>query len=120
MSVIQRNIRNWIAIKDWQWYKLYLVLKPKLASAQAEDEMKAKEAEYEKTKEELKKIVVVKKELEEINITLSQAKSDLAMELKAEEVSHLYIIETYKGPFRKQDWGCGNIRQIWTNNSQAK
>ncbi len=57
--------------------------------AHAEDEMRAKEEEFKKTKEELEKISGIKKQLEEQNVTLTQAKNDLFLELQAEQVSHL-------------------------------
>ncbi len=54
--------------------------------ARQEDEMKAKEEEYEKTKVELDKVTKIKKELEEQNVTLLQAKNDIYLQLQAEQV----------------------------------
>ncbi len=90
MSVIQRNIRKWLSLKNWQWWKLYTRVKPLLSLAHAEDEMRAKEEEYRKTKEELEKITDIKKQLEEQNITLTQAKNDLYLELQSEQVSYIW------------------------------
>ncbi len=56
--------------------------------ARQEDEMRAKEEEYEKTKKELEKITKIKKELEEQNVTLLQAKNDIYLQLQAEQVSY--------------------------------
>jgi myosin heavy subunit len=53
LSVIQRNIRRWMSMKNWQWWKLYTRVKPLLTQARAEDEMKKMQEEYENTKEEL-------------------------------------------------------------------
>ncbi len=58
--------------------------------ARQEDEMRAKEEEYKKTKEELDKVSKIKKELEEQNVTLTQAKNDIYLQLQAEQVSYIW------------------------------
>ena len=57
LSVIQRNIRMWISVKNWQWWKLYTRVKPLLSIAKQEDEFKKQQQEFEKTKEELNKVI---------------------------------------------------------------
>jgi len=47
--------------------------------------MKKKEEELEKTKQELAKVSKIKKELEEQNVGLLQTKSDLFLQLQAEQ-----------------------------------
>ena len=81
LSVIQRNIRKWLLLRNWQWWKLYLRVKPLLNIARAEDEMKKKEEEWAKTKEDLTKLQQRFKELEEQNVDLTRAKNDLVLEL---------------------------------------
>ncbi|KAL4239400.1 hypothetical protein ACF0H5_000216 [Mactra antiquata] len=85
LSVIQRNIRKWLVLRNWQWWKLYTKVKPLLNVARAEDEMKKKEEELEKTKAELAKVEKIKKELEEQNVTLLQQKNDMYLQLQAEQ-----------------------------------
>ena len=51
-------------MRNWQWWKLYTRVKPLLSMARAEDEMKKKEEEYEKTREDLAKMTRLKQELE--------------------------------------------------------
>ena len=48
--------------------------------------MKKKEEELEKTKQELEKTEKMRKELEEQNVVLLQAKNDLYLQLQAEQV----------------------------------
>ena len=72
-------------MRNWQWWKLYTRVKPLLSVARQEDEMKKKEEELEKTKQELAKVTKIKKELEEQNVTLLQTKSDLFLQLQAEQ-----------------------------------
>jgi len=83
LSVIQRNIRRWMAMRNWQWWKLYTRVKPLLTQARAEDEMKKMAEEYETTKKELEKMAAKMKELEEQNVTLLQQKNDMFAQLQA-------------------------------------
>ncbi|XP_041362744.1 myosin heavy chain, striated muscle-like isoform X1 [Gigantopelta aegis] len=85
LCVIQRNIRKWLGLRNWLWWKLYIKVKPLLNVARAEDEMKVKEEELAKTKEELLKTEQRRKELEEQNVTLLQQKNDLFLQLQAEQ-----------------------------------
>jgi len=83
LSVIQRNIRRWMQMRNWQWWKLYTRVKPLLNQARAEDEQKKMAEEYEATKAELAKFQKKAKELEEQNVTLLQAKNDMVAQLSA-------------------------------------
>jgi len=83
LSVIQRNIRRWMSMRNWQWWKLYTRVKPLLTQAKQEDELRKQAEEFEKTKEELAKIQKQKKELEEQNVVLLQQKNDLFIQLQA-------------------------------------
>ena len=47
--------------------------------------MKAKEKELEETKENLQKVEKVRKDLEEQNVTLLQAKNELFLQLQSEQ-----------------------------------
>jgi len=85
LSIIQRNVRRWMGMKNWQWWKLYTRVKPLLNQAKAEDEMKKQAEEYEKTKEELDKVLKKTKELEEQNVMLARAKDDMSSQLMAAE-----------------------------------
>ena len=64
LSIIQRNIRKWLGLKNWLWWKLYTRVKPLLSMARAEDEMKKKEEEFSKTLEDLAKMTRHKQQLE--------------------------------------------------------
>merc|ERR1712212_1311697 len=43
LAVLQRNIRKFFAIRNWPWWKLYLLVQPMLSVARAEEEMAEKE-----------------------------------------------------------------------------
>merc|ERR1712025_794720 len=83
LSVIQKNIRKWLGLKNWLWWRLFVKAKPLLAVAAQEDEMKVKEEELVKTKEALEKTEKKLKEYEEQNVELYQAKQDLAIEVQS-------------------------------------
>merc|ERR1712212_823035 len=52
LAVLQRNIRKFFAIRNWPWWKLYLLVQPMLSIARAEEEMAEKEEELKRAMEE--------------------------------------------------------------------
>jgi myosin heavy chain 6/7 len=72
-------------LRNWHWWKLYTKVKPMLNIARAEDEMKKKVEQLDKTVAELEKVSKIKKELEEQNVTLLQQKNDLYLQMQAEQ-----------------------------------
>ena len=80
--LVQRNIRKWLSLRTWIWWKIYTRVKPLLSMARAEDEQKKMQEEFEKTKEELEKIEKKAKALEEQNVMLAQQKNDLFLQLQ--------------------------------------
>ena len=95
LTVIQRNIRKWLQLRGWQWFKLYARVKPLLSQARADDEMKKMEDDFVKCKEDLERTEGLRKELEEQNVTLLQAKNDLFLELQSQQVCALEIMGIY-------------------------
>jgi len=85
LSVIQRNIRKWLGLKNWLWWRLYVKVKPLLNVAREADEMAKKVGELDKLKAEHEKTAKLFKELEEQNVGLLQAKNDLFIQLQAEQ-----------------------------------
>ena len=85
LNCIQKNIRKWLGLKNWSWWRLYVKIKPLLNVAQAEDEMKIKEEELLKTKDAYEKMQKGQKDLEEQAAKLMQMKNDLVAQLQAEQ-----------------------------------
>ncbi|KAM6957857.1 myosin-16-like [Aplochiton taeniatus] len=85
LIAMQRNVRKFLQLRYWGWWKLYTRVKPLLNVARQEDQFKAKEEELrvalEKNQEQEAKL----KELEEKMAKLSQDKNDLALALSAEQ-----------------------------------
>uniref|UniRef100_A0A803SKP6 Myosin heavy chain 16 n=1 Tax=Anolis carolinensis TaxID=28377 RepID=A0A803SKP6_ANOCA len=85
LMLIQRNVRKFLSMRFWGWWKLYNKVKPLLNVARQEDEMKAKEEELRNAMSKTQELVDRLKELEEKMATLSQEKNDLTIQLQAEQ-----------------------------------
>ncbi|XP_005992377.1 myosin-16 isoform X2 [Latimeria chalumnae] len=85
LIVIQRNVRKFLQLRFWGWWKLYNKVKPLLNVARQEEEMKEKEEELRHAMEKTQDMMNRIKELEEKNATLSQEKNDLSLQLQAEQ-----------------------------------
>ncbi|XP_067670779.1 myosin heavy chain, striated muscle-like [Haliotis asinina] len=85
LELIQKNIRKWLAMRNWCWWRFYTKVKPLLSVAAAEDEMKQKEEALGKTKDELEKVTQRCKELEEQSVTLTEAKNNLFLQVQTQQ-----------------------------------
>jgi len=84
LSVLQRNIRKYIGIRNWPWWKLYTKVKPLLSVARQEEEMKKLEDEYKALKEAFEKEEKLRKDTEESNAKLIKEKNDMYLQLESE------------------------------------
>ena len=64
MQVVQRNVRRWLEIRNWNWWRLYTRVKPLLSVAQAEEEKKGMEQEVTRLKDELARMKDEKTQLQ--------------------------------------------------------
>ncbi|XP_049273733.1 myosin heavy chain, muscle-like isoform X24 [Rhipicephalus sanguineus] len=86
LLVIQRNLRKFLQLRNWLWWKLYSKVKPLLSVARVEDELKELEEKLKKTQEALDKEEKLRKELEDKNVKILQEKNDLFLQLEAERM----------------------------------
>jgi myosin heavy chain 6/7 len=70
LSVLQRNCRKYLSLRNWPWWKLYTKVKPLLSVARQEEEMKKLEDEFKALKEALEKEEKLRKDTEESNAKL--------------------------------------------------
>ncbi|GBL77558.1 Myosin heavy chain, muscle [Araneus ventricosus] len=84
LLVIQRNLRKFLQLRNWLWYKLYMKVKPLLTMAKVEDEMKELEDKLKKALESLEKEEKLRKDLEHQNVKLLQEKNDIFLQLESE------------------------------------
>ncbi|XP_033630505.1 myosin heavy chain, striated muscle-like [Asterias rubens] len=85
LAVLQRNIRKYLVLRNWGWWRLYTKVKPLLNVARAEDEMKAMDEELQKAKDKAAKEEKERKILEEKNSELLKEKNDFFMQLQQEQ-----------------------------------
>jgi myosin heavy chain 6/7 len=74
LSVLQRNIRKYLSLRNWAWWKLYTKVKPLLSVARQEDELKKLEDEFKTLKVTFEKEEKLRKEIEENNTKLVRGK----------------------------------------------
>ncbi|XP_075725779.1 myosin heavy chain, muscle-like isoform X7 [Rhipicephalus microplus] len=86
LLVIQRNLRKFLQLRNWLWWKLYSKVKPLLSVARVEDELKELEEKLKKTQEALEKEEKLRKDLEGQNVKILQEKNDLFLQLEAERM----------------------------------
>merc|ERR1712142_1009163 len=84
LAVIQRNVRKFLMLRNWTWWKLYIKVQPMLSVARAEDEMQAKEEELKKAMEEAEANETKRKQLEEQLTEVMTEKDRLFSELQTE------------------------------------
>ncbi|CAF3094170.1 unnamed protein product [Rotaria sp. Silwood2] len=86
LTVLQRNCRKYLSLRNWPWWKLYTKVKPLLSVARQEEEMKKLEEEFKGLKESLEKEEKLRKEVEDNNAKLIREKNDLLTQLEFERV----------------------------------
>ena len=80
--MLQRNIRKYLFLRDWKWWKLYTKVKPLLNVARTEDELRQKEEELNKLREKVQKEEQMRRELEESQTQLMEEKNELFVQLQ--------------------------------------
>ncbi|CAF3425009.1 unnamed protein product [Rotaria sp. Silwood1] len=87
LAILQRNVRKYLSLRNWPWWKLYTKVKPLLSVARQEEEMKKLEDEYKALKEAFEKEEKLRKETEESNARLIKDKNDMYLQLEAERAN---------------------------------
>ncbi|XP_037083824.1 myosin heavy chain, muscle-like isoform X9 [Pollicipes pollicipes] len=87
LQVVQRNLRKYMQLRNWMWFKLWQKIKPMLNVTRIEDEMRALEEKAQKALEALEKEEKLRKQLEEQNAKLNKEKDDLTSALDSEKGS---------------------------------
>lgn len=91
--MLQRNIRKYLFLRDWKWWKLYTKVKPLLNVARTEDELRQKEEELNKLRDKLQKEDVMRKELEESQTQLMEEKNELFVQLQRVSVTKIQCLQ---------------------------
>ncbi|KAL3858074.1 hypothetical protein ACJMK2_012688 [Sinanodonta woodiana] len=84
ISCIQKNVRKFVQIRDWPWWKLYTKVKPLLNVHRTEEELKAREIELEQIKTRAEKLEKerneYKQQCDKLENRLAEIQADLAEE----------------------------------------
>nr|ASM56386.1 myosin heavy chain isoform Mhc_X5 [Lethocerus indicus]ASP18631.1 myosin heavy chain isoform Mhc_X5 [Lethocerus indicus] len=87
LQVVQRNLRKYMALRTWPWWKMWTKVKPLLNVANVEEEMRKLEELVATTQAALEKEEKARKEVEALNAKLIQEKTDLLRNLEGEKGS---------------------------------
>ncbi|XP_034129191.1 myosin heavy chain, muscle isoform X16 [Drosophila guanche] len=85
LKVVQRNLRKYLQLRTWPWYKLWQKVKPLLNVSRIEDEIARLEEKAKKAEELHAAEVKVRKELEVLNAKLLAEKTALLDSLSGEK-----------------------------------
>lgn len=84
VETIQRNARIYIALRQWPWWKLYQQVRPLLAAARSDDEMKRREQELASAKEQAAAQALVRQRLEAERVELEDQRATMEKALASE------------------------------------
>ncbi|KAG8222882.1 hypothetical protein J437_LFUL003527 [Ladona fulva] len=87
LQVVQRNLRKYLQLRTWPWWKLWQKVKPLLNVTRVEDEMKKLEEKAAKAQEAFEKEEKMRKELEVVASKLKEEKAALLAQLEGEKGS---------------------------------
>ncbi|XP_076163071.1 myosin heavy chain isoform X18 [Ptiloglossa arizonensis] len=87
LVVVQRNLRKYLQLRTWPWWKLWQKVKPLLNVTRIEDELAALEEKARKAQEAFEKEEKLRKELEEQNTKLAAERNALQRQLDGEKGS---------------------------------
>lgn len=87
LQVVQRNLRKYLQLRTWAWYRLWQKVKPLLNVTRVEDEIKALEDKAAAAQASFEKEEKMRKELEVNLAKMEKEKNDLMARLQAESGS---------------------------------
>lgn len=94
---IQKNIRCFLVVNNWPWWRLYTKVLPLLDVHRTEEELKNKSGEVDTLKSKLARLEREKKELEEANEKLTQKVTELSSSLSDERDTASHASEILEG-----------------------
>merc|ERR1712212_574455 len=104
LIVVQRNLKKYLQMRTWNWYKLWQKVKPHLNVSRVEEELQALEEKGDQAIAELEKEVVLREALEAKNATLGHEVDELRNALEiAQGGSSEYLDKMAKLQPQKHD-----------------
>ncbi|VVC93951.1 unnamed protein product [Leptidea sinapis] len=87
LQVVQRNLRKYLQLRTWPWWKMWQKVKPLLNVTRIEDEIAKLEEKAQKAQEAFEKEEKLRKEVEALNAKLLEEKQSLLANLEGEKGS---------------------------------
>ncbi|XP_044728587.1 myosin heavy chain, muscle isoform X10 [Chrysoperla carnea] len=87
LQVVQRNLRKYLQLRTWPWWKLWQKVKPLLNVTRVEDELAKLEEKAQKAQEAFEREEKARKELEVLHAKLLEEKTALLGQLAGEKGS---------------------------------
>jgi len=84
VRTLQRNARIYIQLRDWPWWPLFQRVRPLLAAARSDDELRRKESELAAAKERAEKEELERARLQQLQEELERNQATMQRELAAE------------------------------------
>uniref|UniRef100_H2QN23 Myosin heavy chain 15 n=1 Tax=Pan troglodytes TaxID=9598 RepID=H2QN23_PANTR len=85
LILIQWNIRAFMAVKNWPWMRLFFKIKPLVKSSEVGEEIAGLKEECAQLQKALEKSEFQREELKAKQVSLTQEKNDLILQLQAEQ-----------------------------------
>ncbi|XP_065090267.1 myosin heavy chain, muscle isoform X28 [Ochlerotatus camptorhynchus] len=85
LEIVQRNLRKYMKLRTWAWWKLWQKVKPLLNVSRVEDQIAELESKAQKAQEAFEKEEKMRKELEALNSKLLAEKTALLDSLSGEK-----------------------------------
>merc|ERR1719228_420357 len=93
LCVVQRNLRKYMKLRTWGWWRLWQKVKPMLNVTRIEDELKALEDKAQEMEDRFLKEEKLRKDLEDVNATLLAEKNDLLHKLDSEKGGYSDLLD---------------------------
>ncbi|BGP45613.1 class II myosin [Rhodotorula kratochvilovae] len=85
VRTLQRNARVYAQLRAWPWWPLFQRVRPLLAAARSDDELRRKEAELVAATKRAEEEEAERKRLEDLRVEMERAQDALARSLEAEQ-----------------------------------
>lgn len=83
LIVVQRNLRKYMRLRNWGWFRMWQKVKPLLNVTRVEDEIRALEEKAAKAQENYEREAKLRQELEAANVALLEEKNNLLVTLES-------------------------------------
>lgn len=117
---IQRNVRKFLAIHSWSWWRLLVKVLPLLNVHRTEEELRAKTEELENLKTKLEKLEKEKIELKHNNDKLEMKVSELWSDLNEEQATSTHVSEMLESEISERMKLQKEVQELQTRCSQIQ